>query len=78
MTRHSSLPALDRVERAASKLRPIERRVLILSVRDRLSNEAIAARLDIAPAVAERLLARAICELDRALDRQERPWWRFW
>ena len=27
---------------------------------------------------AERLLARALCRLDGVLERQERPWWRFW
>ena len=69
---------LERLERAASSLRPIEREVLLLSSRERLSNAEIAARLGMTTQAAERLLARTISKLDRALDRQERPWWRFW
>ena len=69
---------LERLERAASKLRPIEREVLILSAREGLSNGEIATRLGMTTQAAERLLARALCSLDRALQRQSRPWWRFW
>lgn len=69
---------LERLEKAASSLRPIEREVLVLSARERLSNDEIAARLGITPEAVERLLARALCRLDRALERQKRPWWRFW
>ena len=79
MAKHRSAVPLDRLERAAAKLRPIEREVLILSARDGLSNGEIAARLGITAAAAERILARALCRLDRALERQRRrPWWRFW
>ena len=69
---------LEQLEKAASSLRPFEREVLILSARERLSNSEIAARLGITPEAAEYLLARAICRLDWALERQERPWRRFW
>ena len=71
-------PTPERLERVISKLRPIEREVLHLSARERLSNEEIGAKLGIEPASAERLLAKALRKLDRALERQERPWWRFW
>ena len=67
-----------RIEEAAKGLRPDEREVLFLSARERLSNADIAKRLGISPEAAERLLARALNRLDRALARQERPWWRFW
>ena len=69
---------LERLEKAASSLRPIEREVLVLSAREGLSNGEIAVRIGITAEAAERLLARALCRLDRALERQERPWWRFW
>lgn len=78
MARNRPPMTRERLERAASSLRPIEREVLVLSARERLSNDEIAARLGIAPEGAERLLSRAICRLDRAIERQERPWWRFW
>lgn len=68
----------ERVEQAAKCLRPLEREVLVLSARERLSNDEIALRLGIEPQEARRLLAKALIRLDRALERQERPWWRFW
>lgn len=78
MARDRSALPLDRLERAATKLRLIEREVLVLSAREGLPNDEIAARLGITPEAAERLLAKALCRLDRALERQRRPWWRFW
>lgn len=71
-------PTLDRLEKAAKSLRPLEREVLILSAREHLSSGEIAGRLGISPDAAERLLAGALRRLDRALERQERPWWRIW
>ena len=58
----------ERLERATACLRPIEREVLVLSARERLSRGEIAKHLGIAPEAAERLLAKAICKLDRALE----------
>lgn len=78
MARDHPTVTLDRLEKAALSLRPIEREVLVLSARERLSNAEIAARLGITAQAAERLVARALCKLDRALERQERLWWRFW
>ena len=67
-----------RLLRAADQLSADQREVLVLSAREGLSNEKIAARLGISAEAVERLLAAALVALDRALDRQERPWWRFW
>ena len=78
MARDRSAMALGRLEKAAAKLRPIEREVLLLSARDGLSNAEIADRLGITTEAAERLLAGVLCRLDWALERQSRPWWRFW
>jgi DNA-directed RNA polymerase specialized sigma24 family protein len=68
----------DRLRRAAKTLRRKELQVLILSAAEGLRNEQIAARLGITPRAAERLLAQALCKLDRALERLDRPWWLFW
>ena len=72
MARDRPPTTLERLERAASSLRPIEREVLVLSARERLSNGEIAARLGITAQAAERLVARALCKLDRELERQDR------
>lgn len=68
----------DWLRDAIAKLRPLERQVLLLSAGERLRSDEIAARLGITPKKARRLLARALCKVDRALERRERPWWRFW
>lgn len=76
--------SLDQLEQAAGCLRPIERRVLVLSARERLSGRAIGERLGMTPRKVERILARAIFKLTRAIERQERAqrrkqaWRRFW
>ena len=74
------LPPIDRdsLERALISLRPREREVLLLCAHDKLQTDEIADRLGITPRRAERLLANALRRLDRALERRERPWWRFW
>lgn len=69
---------VERLEQAVAKLRPLEREVLILGAGEGLRNDEIAERLGISPRRAERLLAKALRELDRAVERQARPWWRFW
>ncbi len=78
MAQHHPSIARRRLEKAASKLRHIERQVLVLAARDGLSNVAIAARLEIAPEAAEALLASALARLARALERPARPWWKLW
>lgn len=76
MTKDRPTIPLARLDRAVAGLRPMEREVLLLSAREGLSNDKVAQRLGISSAEAERLLATALCRLDRALDRQERRWWR--
>lgn len=70
MVRDRPPVTLDRLEKAASSLRPIEREVLVLSARERLSRGEIAERFGISPEAVERLLAKALCKLDRALERR--------
>ncbi|HEY5723795.1 MAG TPA: hypothetical protein VIT45_15900 [Allosphingosinicella sp.] len=67
-----------RIERAARCLSSCEREVLLLSASEKLGLDAVADRLGLSLSEAQRLLADALCKLDRALARQERPWWRFW
>ena len=66
----------ERLARAVRRLRPREREVLLLSARERLSNDEIAIRLGITPEAASRRLAAALRKLDRALEHKARPWWR--
>ena len=71
-------PDSDRLEKAIRKLSPIERQVLFLSAREGLATSEIAARLELPSQTVERHLADALFNLDRLLERQGRPWWRFW
>lgn len=71
-------PDPDRLENAVSRLSAIEREVLFLSAREGLRIDEIAARLDLPGEKVERHLAGALCNVDRFLERQYRPWWRFW
>jgi len=68
----------ERLAKAIRRLRPHERAVLLLSARERLSNDEIASRLGIKPEAAASRLAVALRKLDRALQREARPWWRLW
>ena len=69
MARDHPAPTAEQVETAAARLRPAEREALALAANGRLSNAAIARRLGVSVPVAERLLARALRKLDRALAR---------
>ena len=73
MARDRPSVTLEQLEKAVSRLRSIEREVLVLGAREQLSNGQIAAHFGITVKAAEPLLASAICRLDRALERQERP-----
>lgn len=68
----------DRLARAARCLRTDEREALALHAHGDLSSKEIASRLGLSEAALEALVARALMKLDRALDRLDRPWWRFW
>jgi RNA polymerase sigma factor (sigma-70 family) len=64
------------LRKAAATLDADEREVLRLSAGEGLGYDNIASRLGLSPEEAERLLARALYRLDRALERQKQPWWR--
>ena len=68
MTSERTAAALERLQKAFSRLRPIERDVLALSAGERLSNEQISRRLGIGVRRVERLLASALRKFDRLLD----------
>lgn len=78
MDRRWSDEEMDRLERAALKLRPVELEVLLLSAQDRLPNQQIAARLGLTVQAVERHLADALYHLHRDMERETRPWWKFW
>lgn len=67
-----------RLEQAATRLPADEREALRLAASEHLTAGEIAWRLGIPVAEAEALVARALLALERALRRQDRPWWRFW
>jgi RNA polymerase sigma factor (sigma-70 family) len=69
---------VERVALAAAALSALEREILVLSAGHRLRNAEIAARLGLTERRVERLLATALRKFDRALERQEQRWWKFW
>ena len=69
---------VERLERAAAGLSPLERQVLVLSAGLGLRNDEIATRLGLSERRAERLLASALRKFDRALRGQRHRWWKFW
>lgn len=68
MANDRPLPTAEQLEVAAARLRPNEREVFELAAGGGLSNTAIARRLGLPVPAVERLLARALRKLDRALD----------
>ena len=74
---HDPLHGRRGLRRAVRRLSLLERRVLELSAADGLDNRAIAEKLALSLEHVERMLARAIIKLDRALD-PDPPWWQFW
>lgn len=71
-------PDPDRLEEAIARLSAIERDVLLLSAREGLRTDQIAERLGLSGDAVKHRLANALCNLDRLLDRPDRPWRRFW
>ncbi len=65
----------ETLKRALVRLRPIEREVLFLSAAEGLTNDDIAARLQLPVAAIQRHLVNALVGLDRELSR---PWWKVW
>lgn len=68
----------EQLDRAFIRLRPKHQEMILLARVDGLTYAEIAERLGITMGEVERRMAGAIYSLDRALERQERPWWRFW
>lgn len=67
-----------RVRRAAKKLKPLERDLLIMSAGRGLPAGDIASLLGMNERRVVRLLAIAIYKFDCALEREGRFWWHFW
>lgn len=68
---------LRRLEEAVSKLKPVQRDVLLLCRREGLAYHQIAERMGISREAVERHLADALYELDRRMESGKRAWWRF-
>lgn len=69
---------LQRLEKAIAQLKPVQREVLLLCRREGLAYRQIAERKGMSIEQVERHLTDALYELDRRIERAERPWWRFW
>jgi RNA polymerase sigma-70 factor (ECF subfamily) len=69
---------LRQLEAAFCSLKPKHQRLILMRRVDGLSYTEIAERLDTSVAQVERRMAQAILALDRAMDDEKRPWWRFW
>jgi RNA polymerase sigma factor (sigma-70 family) len=69
---------IERVERAAAALSPLEREILTLSAGHGMRTGEIARRLGIGERRVQRLLARALRKFDRALCEPRRRWQRRW
>ena len=74
----SSRQLAERLAEALARLDPRERDVYLLGAVEGLSNVEIAVRLGATAAEVEKLLASALCNLDRALKAPRHSWWRFW
>lgn len=78
MTAEPDEETLDRMRRAVAKLKPIEREVFLRCAADGLTYAQVGKRLGISAEKVQRHLADALYNLDRLMERAERPWWRFW
>ncbi len=78
MRNRSPVPRAERLAAAIARLDPPERDVYVLGAVEGLSNDEIASRLGLPLTEVERLLADALCGLDRELSDSDRPRWRLW
>jgi RNA polymerase sigma factor (sigma-70 family) len=78
MTEEIDPAYLRQLETAFRSLKPKHQRLILMRRLDGLSYAEIAERLGTSIAQVERRMAQAILALDRAMDNENRPWWRFW
>ncbi len=78
MTAEPDEETLARMRRALAKMKLVQREVFMMSAADGLTYAQIGKRLGISVEKVERHLADALYNLDRLMERAERPWWRFW
>jgi len=69
---------LEQLERAFESMRPEHREMILLARVERRTFPEMGIRLGLNVRQVEHRLALAIAALDRAMEQQERPWWRFW
>ena len=78
MSRSSAGPEPARLAAALARLDPLARQVYVLASVGDLANGEIASRLGLSAADVERLLADALCGLDRELAASRQRPCRFW
>jgi DNA-directed RNA polymerase specialized sigma24 family protein len=69
---------LGQLEKAFARLHSEHREIILLARVEMLTYPEMGIRLGLNVEQVEHRLALAIAALDRAIERLERPWWRFW
>jgi RNA polymerase sigma-70 factor (ECF subfamily) len=69
---------LARMEAIVRRMPRLTRDIFMAHRLDGMAYHEIARRTGLTVRQVERHMARAIADLDRGLDREPRPWWKFW
>ena len=67
-----------KLDKAFARLPQKHQEIILLARVEKLSYPEMGIRLGLNVKQVEHRLALAIAALDRALEQQGRPWWRFW
>ena len=69
---------IERLETIMLRLPPLTREIFMAHRLDDMPYEEIARRTGLTVSQVERHITQAIIELDRGLQSEPQPWWKFW